>query len=103
MHIILTQQELKNYIQRYLNIPSDVEVTISLAPEDTVKEPQQNTDGWIVNTSTLEGHPLELNEFEDIEVELNNGKIYGGVSSSWYSAWDTTEDYHIVKYRKVTK
>jgi hypothetical protein len=101
MHIILTQQELKDYIQRYLNIPSDVEVTVSIKPEDTVKEPQQNTDGWVVNTQTQSVHPPDLEIDDSILVMYTDGDIYEGVAASWYDAWDITNNGHIVKYRKI--
>lgn len=96
MHIILTQQEINNYIQRYLNIPSYVEVTVSIQ-QDT----PEVSDGWIVNTQKQDTFPLDLDAGDRILVEFTNGDTAEGISASWDISWNIQRNSHIIKYRKL--
>jgi hypothetical protein len=83
----LTIAEATTILSKHLGV--DVEIT------------DESTGDWIVNTQTNPGHPSTLLDGDKIEIIYSNGSDDEGKASEWWCSWDTTERFHIVKYRKV--
>jgi hypothetical protein len=63
--------------------------------------PDYGEDEWVVNTQACPGHPATLGSLDKIQVILSDWTLDTDTADCWFHAWDTTEAYCIVKYRKV--